>query len=245
MKIPIVQKDYFGCPKELEFPGISAEYSYGFVSHLKKGTALHLVMEPGTLFGQWVIKVNGRMYREADFVFYPVYAPSNLGIDITEDIREGENRVELELSSSVSFGGIRNPLYLCGRFAVEKGKEKILLTPEKDKGAMGDLTGCGLPFYGGSVEFTKEIPDEVTAGLKDEETVCICIKDPNFHESLRIMAGGETLGVCPYAPYKVLVPAGTLRKYGGITLCVDTSLSRLFEGEYFNEDSHRYEKVFE
>ena len=245
MKIPIVQKDYFGCPKELEFPETCGEYSYGFVSHLKKGTPIYLVMEPGTLLGQWTIKVNGTIYKEGDFSSYPVYVPSNLGIDITEDIREGENRVELELSSSFSFGGIRNPLYLCGRFAVEMENEVILLEPEKDKGTMGDLTGCGLPFYGGSVEFTKEIPGEVTAGLKDEEAVCIRISDPNFHESLRLMAGGETLGVCPYAPYEVLVSAKTLRKYGGITLCVDTSLSRLFEGEYFNEDSHKYEKVFD
>lgn len=245
MKIPIVQKDYFGCPKELEFPRIKAEYRYSFVNRLEKGTAIYLFMEPGTLLGQWTLRVNGRACTDTDFSPYPVYAPSNLGIDITKDILEGENQIKLEIKSDVSFGGIRNPLYLRGRFAVEEDGGRMVLTPEKCKGTIGNLTGCGLPFYGGRVEFIKRIPDEVTAGMGEEETVCIAIKDPDFHESLGIKAGAEILDVCPYAPYRFRVPAGILRKYGGITLCVDTSLDRMFEGEYFNEKHHRYEKVFD
>lgn len=249
MKIDICQKDYFGCPKELEFPEQQAEYTYRFTNRTEPGTQVCLVMEPGTLLGEWSLCFNGETFGSEAFARNPVYLPTNLAVDVTRMLRPGENCLTLQIRSDLSFGGIRNPLYLCGSFSVTFDESGSVLEPEKKYGSICDLTGCGLPYFAGTAAFSRKLPDELLADAADgegeEQMVCIRIKNEDFHDSIRLQLGQESYEACPYAPYEWLVPYGELKRHGEITLCLDTALSRLFEGEYFDETEHRYRDVTE
>lgn len=243
IKINICQRDYFGCPKELEFPEVQADYTYYFTNRLETGTGVYLVMEPGTLLGQWSMSLNGKKFGLNEFVNHPIYMPTNLAVNITDMLCPGENCLKLEVQSDVSYGGIRNPLYLSGRFSVSLDKKGAILEPEKRSGCIGDLTGCGLPYFAGTVEFSKTVPEELFFDCANDKIIHISIKNHDFHDSIRLKVGRETIDVCPYAPYEFLVSCKKLHQHREITLCLDTTLSRLFEGEYFDEAQHQYMEV--
>ena len=257
MKIPVCQRDYFGCPKELAFPEIKARFLYRFVNRLEQGDApspapgkrwenrIYLVMEPGTLLGEWSIRLNEAVYGAGDFLSYPVYLPANLAVDVTNAICDGENYLELQIHAQESFGGIRNPLYLYGDFGVFFENGQAVLETVKAVGCIKDLTGCGLPYFAGTVQFTKTLSEaeEWLNDKGDEEPVCIRLQDKYFHDALHLKLGEQNIGVCAYAPYEFTVTAGALKEHRKMVFSLDTSLSRLFEGEYFDEVAHRYRRV--
>lgn len=243
LTINICQKDYFGCPKELEFPEIQSEYTYCFENYLEVGTSVSLVMEPGTLLGDWRLWVNDTMFCAEDFEERQVYMHSNLATEIGKALLNGENCIKLIIKSNVGYGGIRNPIYLCGKFSVLVKEQKMLLEAKLQKGSMDNLTSIGLPYYAGTVIFTRSITEPWINELPQDTVVNIVIKNEQFHEAVQLKVGNKEIGTCVYAPYIFQVSAGELQKYGEIDICMDTTLCRLFEGEYFNENLHEYEKV--
>lgn len=253
MRLPIRQKDYFGCPKELDFVPVHADYAYEFQNHLPgtKESHIYLVMEPGTMEGTWHMKLNETTYGPEDFRTHPFYLPTNLAADVTDSLTEGKNCLRLSVDTDVSFGGIRNPLYLCGDFAVNLGGGIPALEPPQKTGCLRKLASCGLPYYSGTVKYTKDISDWMQkrqAGKNtdgEEGYVHIRIQDTRFHEAVRMKIGDTEVGTCAFAPYEWTVPESMLEKCRNITVCVDTTLSRLFEGEYFDEERHEYRQVTE
>lgn len=241
--IQICQKDYFGCPKELQFPEIQAEYIYHFVNRTNSGTQVSLVMEPGTLLGEWEIQLNDRKICMEDFKEKTVYMPSNLSADVSDILCNGRNSLKIKMKSDVSYGGIRNPLYLCGKFAVMWDKQEAVLESEREQGCIDDLTGNGLPYYAGTVEFVKKIPEEQLKKLPKDSKVCIRMKNEKFHDAVQLKLGEEVVGTSIYSPYVFEISTNKLKEYGELTVCVDNSLSRLFEGEYFDEERHQYVKI--
>lgn len=256
LMIPIHQKDYFGCPKELEFPAVDAVYSYRFLDRRTEKTPVLLVMEPGTLLGEWKITVNDTaVYTEKDFVRRPAYLPSNLAVDLSDVLTAGENRIVLEIKTDKSFGGIRNPLYLCGEFGVERaengqqGQQDPLaaLVPVTEAGKMTDLTACGYPYYAGSVLFERKLSekeiDQLKAVSPDTEIQIVRAEQVKFHEAVRIQAGTKPAVMRAFAPYDVWARAKELLAEPVIRIWYDTSASRLFEGETFDENAHKYKDV--
>lgn len=161
IKIDINQRDFFGCPKELSFPKIKAKYTYSFLNTLEEKTQVFLIMEPHTLMGDWVLTLNGEKITRFDFVKQEVYLPSNLVATVTNMLKQGENCLQLELECDKSFGGIRNPLYLSGNFIVAWQNGLHVLEAQQNKGAINNLSACGLPYYAGTVEFKKQIPAQL------------------------------------------------------------------------------------
>lgn len=248
LMIPVCQKDYFGCPKELEFPVVEAVYAYCFRDMRRERTPVLLVMEPGTLLGDWKIRVNGHtVYTEADFESRPVFLPSNLAVDLSEVLVPGENLIEIEMKTDKSFGGIRNPLYLCGVFAADRADGTDRLLPLKTEGKMTDLTASGYPFYAGSIKYEKKLPEAFLHRLRtmpSDTPVRIKRKEQvKFHEALRIRAGAAEPVIRAFAPYDVVTTAQKLLDDPVIRIWYDTSLSQLFEGEVFEEEAHRYMPV--
>lgn len=242
LKINICQRDYFGCPKELEFPQVEARYTYSFQNELPAGTEVYLVMEPGTLLGEWALQVNGTAFCADDFAVKPIYLPTNLAVPVTSCLKAGENKLELHLKSDKSFGGIRNPLYLCGSFAVAWQSGVPVLQKAREKGKICDLTQSGLPYYAGTVEYTKAIPAEWKEG---DGAVRFRIKNQDFHDAVRLQIGGEELGSSSFAPYEFVISGEALQKADQLVICVDTTLSRLFEGEWFDEKAHCYRRIWQ
>ena len=235
---------------------MDAVYSYRFLDRRTEKTPVLLVMEPGTLLGEWKITVNDTaVYTEKDFVRRPAYLPSNLAVDLSDVLTAGENRIVLEIKTDKSFGGIRNPLYLCGEFGVERaetgqqGQQDPLaaLVPVTEAGKMTDLTACGYPYYAGSVLFERRLSekeiDQLKAVSPDTEIQIVRAEQVKFHEAVRIQAGTKPAVMRAFAPYDVWARAKELLAEPVIRIWYDTSASRLFEGETFDENAHKYKDV--
>ena len=156
---PIVQRNYFGCPKEIDFSATTASFSHKFFVEEGAGAEepVYLVMEPGTFLGKWSLAVNGTVLTEKDFTEKYIYEKHNLVTEVTSLLHTGENEITASVEVEVSFGGMRNPLYLFGSFGVEKRGDLWHLTEVKKEGSMENLPACGLPFYYGEVVYTTEL----------------------------------------------------------------------------------------
>lgn len=238
IRIPVRQKPYFGCPKELEWGTVRAVCQSEFACGLsgKDRKEIYLVMEPGTLLGTWSLKINGHEVKEEDFKVREIYMNTNKAVQISELLTEGINRITLEFETDKTFGGIRNPLYICGNFSVERKEGLWSLEKWRETGWVKDRTRSGIPFYAGTIFYETWLAQGASE---------ILVEDPFWQDSLTVRLNGRELGTRAWSPYRFLVPEdGTGTKAAGrLELAVDTTLLGLFEGETFNVEKHRYEEV--
>jgi len=174
--LPLKATEQFGVPKRLEFPNLNVKYTSDFV--IDKMTDMWLVMEPGSISGEWYIDLNGSKIEPSDFTNREIYMPSNLACNITPIIKEGTNRIAVYVRTKKTYDGVVNPLYICGNFGVYKDKtsndDKIAnesKAANKEEisggcwrigslpgsGEMFDMEVCGLPFYAGEIEYEREM----------------------------------------------------------------------------------------
>lgn len=240
---PVRQKKYFGCPKELAFEGTKVKFQTKFDCnslYMDEQHRIYLVMEPGTFLGEWSIRLNDKCIREQDFVQKELYLPTNLAVDVTDALYSGENQIQVMVDAEVSYGGMRNPLYLMGEFTTiwDKEGERWRLCPPSQSCSMNALTEVGLPFYYGELQFEKEIPAISCEG----DTAYLKLSDPWLDDSVRIRIGDFETPPCAWRPYIFAVPAELIRHEPvKLTILVRNTALGLFEGQRFNRNEHRYE----
>lgn len=252
---PVIQKKYFGCPKELDFRGAEAEYrAKVFCSDgLEPEGPVYLVMEPGTFLGEWSIRINGKTVEEKSFSRKKVYLDTNLAAEVGGLLVQGENEITVKMKVNVSFGGMRNPLYLFGGFGVEHRGEEWHLLPLKRIGNPGDFIRSGIPFYYGMVTYTGELLlEEVAAGAEacgspgDALESCVYVKldAPWLTDSVRLSAGGYEALPCAWRPYIFKFPAGCLKQgKNKVKIKLRNTALGLFEGQRFDSGKHAYEAL--
>ena len=243
IKIQVLQKPYFGCPKELDFPKAEPVLRYHFTNRLAAGERLDLVMEPGTLSGNWSIQLNGHLLTEKDFVPKEVYMHSNLAADVTDLVCAGRNELLLQLCAERSFDGIRNPLYLCGDFAVHGQEDGEVLVSYGGEGNLMNIREAGLPYYSGAVDWTIPAAELGDVPATGDSPVILAVENPDFRNTLALYVDGERVECCMCSPYRFRVAASKLREAGELTFRMYTAMSELFEGEYFEERKHEYVPV--
>jgi hypothetical protein len=109
---------FFGSTPELRLPELRAQYRADF-SCAYPGT-VELVMEPGSIVGDWNVQVNdSESFGLSAFRATDAHVRGSLGIDITRFMRQGQNSVTVCVRTDRLDGGLRNPLYLAGDFGVE------------------------------------------------------------------------------------------------------------------------------
>lgn len=241
-QLPVVQKKYFGCPKELEFPELEVTYETDFVCEgIDLEQTIYLVMEPDTFLGDWEIFVNGHSLKKEDFKQKNIYLPTNLAIAVQKMLRQGENHIRVHICTNVSYGGMRNPLYLFGDFGVQKEKGWKLV-PFRPVGYMKDMAAAGLPFYYGELAYSMELPLTYD---RNRDTV-MKIKAPWLTDSVRLKIGEYVTEPVSFRPYTFKIPGGAVSKNDKeLTIFYLTTAIGLFEGESFNQEKHAYEKVFD
>ncbi|MDO5416841.1 MAG: glycosyl hydrolase [Lachnospiraceae bacterium] len=240
---PVRQKRYFGCPKELEFEGTQICYRTEFDCEGildGKEDEIYLVMEPETFLGDWTISVNGTCFEESDFVQKKLYLDTNLAVPVTGTLREGRNRIEVTVQTEVSYGGMRNPLYLFGDFQVRKEGEIWKLLPLQRKGFIDNPAESGLPFYYGEIRYIKRLE----AVECDEETVVLELAAPWLSDSVRLRIGSYETAPCSWQPYRFEVPAELLKREVKLEIRLKNTAIGLFEGQLFNRERHAYEEPF-
>ncbi|MBQ7064037.1 MAG: hypothetical protein IJM90_04005 [Firmicutes bacterium] len=236
MKLVTKTVPYFGCPKTLSFPPITAVYETEF--DWKANSRAWLVMEPGTLEGGWKIDLNGSELRPEVFDNQVFYQSTNLAEEVTELLRPGRNHLKVQVECTLNSDGLRNPIYIMGDFAV-RADQICTVEPARSAGIPGHYDENGLPFYAGEVRYSRSFEyDGEPEGRK-----VLDLSDLGTQDVCRVLLNGTDLGVCAWTPRTLEIPDGVLQQgENRIELVIQTTLSGLFEGEFFDIQSHRYIK---
>jgi hypothetical protein len=237
---PAVQR-YFGHEPELRLPILHLRYEYTFDNGYAGPVVI--VMEPGSLVGDWQLWVNdGPPLGPADFGPTSAHVRGSLGCDVTGLLRPGGNMLRIEVRTDRPDGGLLNPLYLAGDFGVELAGPR--LAHRRPIGAFERYEANGLPFYAGVVEYTltRDLGDPPVQGrvLVQLET------EQPFHEACQVSINGGAPAVLAWQPHTLELDAGDLRPgLNEVTVRVHTTLIRAFEGQWFDYDRHAYRPVGE
>ena len=235
---PVTQKNYFGCPKELLFTGAEMTYETMFLcKNISDKNSFCMVMEPGTLLGEWTIDINGHILKEEDFVQKEVYLPTNLVANIGSFISDEMNYIKVTVKSELSYGGLRNPLYIFGDFALKKENDTWCLCPYEKKGRMESFKELGLPFYYGEAVFSLQ----TTLPRTDKEYVNIELEAEWLTDSIRLEISGHETAPCAWKPYIFKVPAKLIKDAEQeIKIKLRNTALGLFEGNEFCREKHAY-----
>lgn len=236
VRLPIKTRDYFGCPHELVLPEMRCHYAASFF--VDSGIApLYLVMEPGSIGGEWQMSVNRHPIGPAQFARQPFYMPTNLSVNITPWIVDGRNEIELTVHTRKPDDGLVNPLYLFGRFGVFRTRINGLwrLTERSRQGTFADMAGCGLPFYAGERILTGRLK------VSHPQDTVLLVENYKDDDSISIVVNGEPAGCCSWEPYRFPI-AGKKLKAGEnqLEFHIRSTLLGLFEGQRFDQGIHGY-----
>ena len=229
----------FGTMPSMDMPELHVRYETRF--HCAYEGPVELVMEPGSLAGTWTIAINdGAVLRAEDFAPSTAHVRGSLGMDITPHLRAGENALRVDLITDRLDGGLRNPLYLYGDFAVDL--DPLGLAKRQTGGRFENYEANGLPFYAGVVEYERAfLIEEIPVG--ESALVELDFEQP-FWEACQLSLNGGPWHTLPWSPYACTVPTDALKKgSNSLRLRVYTSLIRVFEGQRFNHHTHRQEDI--
>ena len=145
---------HFGWASELSVGRMRACYASEFDCAYEG--VVRLVMEPGSLRGDWTIRVNdGAPLAAGDFVESSAHVRGSLEHDITALLQLGVNRLEVTIEISRVDDGLVNPLYLAGSFGVFAGSrpEVPRIAKLPSEGPFEGYEENGLPFFSGTLEY--------------------------------------------------------------------------------------------
>ena len=229
----------FGTPPELAWPLVRIRYTCIFLNEYSG--AVDLVMEPGSIGGDWSIRINGSVpLGPADFLPSQVHVRGSLGVGITTRLNPGANTLEVDVATDNPAGGLLNPLYLAGSFGVSLNPLRLIKRPPA--GYFEDYPANHLPFYAGEVEYRCLFPlDTVPTGPRLRVELDFPVP---FHEACQVSFNGSPWQALPWEPYHPEIDAHQL-KIGAneLRLRVYTTLIRSFEGQNFDYAQHRYVQI--
>ena len=234
----------FGVPAELGLPRLTAHYACAFGCEYEGPVTL--VMEPGSIVGHWRWRLNGGEWRNAS-VFGPAkhHVRGSLGVEVTAALRPGENRIEVAVETNRPDGGLLNPLYLAGDFAVAfrpPASVPWLTRTRRDVGRFEHYAANGLPYYAGVVEYETEFS---LPALPEGETLQAELRYArSFQEATEVSFNEGPWRPVLWEPRRLLVARSELRAgMNRLRTRVYTTLCRSFEGQWFDPATHRYRGV--
>ncbi len=232
-------QEYFGHVAELSLPELHVYYSYAF--ECSYNGPVQLVMEPGSIVGDWRIRINNSSpWTQDNFQPTDAHVRGSLGLDITANLVQGTNTISVDVVTARPDGGLLNPLYLAGEFGVMLNPDRMV--PPKSEGLFEDYEENLIPYYAGVLEYTTGFAvDRLPEG--DAVLVEFEYAAP-FHETAEVSINGSGYTPLLWQPRCLKLPIRQLR-VGRNTLAtrVYTTLIRSFEGQWFDYRRHVYREV--
>lgn len=144
----------FGTPTRFAMPAMTCIYRTLFEHD--GDAAIRLLMELETLVDpEWSLRINdGPALVAADFSPCGGLPEPASGVDVTPWLRPGGNTIAITVTTRRPDGGLRNPLYLHGDFAVLP--EQRIVAPFRIA-PFGDLAAAGLPHACGTLEWEADV----------------------------------------------------------------------------------------
>lgn len=199
-----------------------------------------LVMDRSAIVGDYQIYLNGN--RLPNNAFRPTfrYDNSNLTCAVGRRVLKGKNVLAVRVEINKITEGLVDAFYLFGRFRVKSWRNLYLrLIPPIERGPISDLDALGLPFYAGTIAYTKDIvfpqaPQTSNFILNLEKNM----KD--ISDIVEILINGKSCGVRAWAPYSWIGETAWLKKgKNRITIRITNTLSRLLTAQKFQSKSHK------
>lgn len=232
-------QEYFGQVADLSLPELSVRYTCHVVSTYSG--AVHLLMEPGSIMGDWQISVNhNRPLTARDFQPTDAHVRGSRSVDITTWLHPGDNLLQVDVRTARPDGGLLNPLYLAGAFGVTL--QPLSIVPPVTVGQFEAYEENLLPYYAGMIEYTTEFQ---LAGLPESEEVIAEFEYPlPFHEATEVSINGSAYQPVLWQPRCLKLKTSCLR-VGQNTLStkVYTTQIRAFEGQWFDYQRHAYRSI--
>jgi len=222
----------FGQMSDMLFPEIKTRYEYAFENGYQG--PVRLVMEPGSIRGDWTIRINDVELEAKDFSPVDDHVRGSLGVDIGRTLVKGINRVVIECTTTRMDGGLRNPLYLAGDFGVSAPAR---LTAPVRLGLFEDYLGNWMPYFAGKIRYSG------TFTLNHVPAAAECVAElelpKEFAEALRISINSGPWRNLPWNPRSFRIAVSELRAgENKLELEVSTTLIRPFDGQYFDAGTH-------
>jgi len=230
---------YFGSAPELKFPELHVRYQFSFECFYTG--PVQLVMEPGSIVGEWTLCVNQSDPIESSHLTpTTAHVRGSLGIDITSWLQQGENILSVQVVTDRSDGGLLNPLYLAGEFGVTL--EPVRLVQRKPTGSFEQYEENLLPFYAGAIQYTTRfILGTIPAA---DQVIAQFEYDRPFHEATEVSINGSPYTPVAWQPRCIKLPTRCLIAGENILKTrVYTTLIRSFEGQWFDYESHQYRDI--
>lgn len=230
---------YFGSSPELAFPEFHVRYQSSF--ECCYAGPVQLVMEPGSIVGEWAISVNQGGPIETD-LFKPTTAHvrGSLGVDITDLLQQGKNTISIEVVTDRPDGGLLNPLYLAGGFGVVL--DSVCLVDRKETGAFEQYEDNLLPYYAGVILYTTRFVLEHVPAT--DRAILHFEYDSPFHEAAEVSINGSPYQPVVWQPRCVQLSTEYLAVGENIlSTRVYTTLMRSFEGQWFDYKTHQVRDV--
>lgn len=238
IKIPILikTKSVFGCPKEIALSPMHLIYKSSFTSEIND-RELWLVIENGSIKGNWYIMVNDNKILPHEFIIKEFYSPSNLAYELSRYLKLGENKIEVHIYTEKTSDGLLIPIYIFGRIGVYKAKNGWVISNPPSRGQFNKNIENGLPFFAGTIIYEKEI--ELPNFADNIDYIRFYIAE-NIHDSINLYVNNQFIGSRCWQPYFWNVPIELIKDNNKITLKLElkTSLLALFEGEVINSETH-------
>ena len=175
-------------------------YRTTFVSDIVP-SKLSLVMDRSAIQGEHQIYINGSKLPSNAFRPTFRFDHANATCSVGQRINKGKNVIAIRVEVNSPGDGLVDALYLFGRFQVKSWRSVYpKLTPLQDSGPIFDFKAQGLPFYAGTLSYTRDIdiktlPTTARFKIDLEHTV------KNLSDIVEIIINGQSLGVRAWAPY--------------------------------------------
>lgn len=226
-----VNRKFFGAVPRLDWPEMRVRYEFTFNSEYDG--QVELVMEPGSIAGEWTISINDSASMGRDqFGPTTAHVRGSLGVDITPYLKSGLNKVRIDLTSTKPNHGLLNCFYLAGNFGVSLDPSSPVphsLAPQRETGVFEDYAQNLIPYYAGVLEYTTEF--ELSSVPKDEEVVLNLQYPKGFQEATEVSVNDTEFQSVLWEPRCIRVRTNQLRVgRNTLTTRVFTTLIHSFEG---------------
>jgi hypothetical protein len=217
----------FGQLPSIGFPDIEVRYEHVFLVSEPLPEPIYLLLEPDSLRGSSNIYINNNRIDETDFHPHDCFVRGWMGAAITSFVKPGDNVIRVDVQTDREDGGLVNPIYLAGEFAVHLTEHR--LDPLKTYGPFEAYTQNGIPYYAQQITYSHEFDGRA---LHNADTCLIQLNFPEtFHETVELVINDTFTQPILWKPYQVLVPADVLNPDKNIIRYrVYPGLKRTFEG---------------
>ncbi|MCZ6633576.1 MAG: glycosyl hydrolase [bacterium] len=205
---------------------------------------LALVMDRGALLGNYQVYFNGS--RLPSNAFRPTfrYDHNNVTCAIGRRVTKGKNVIAIRMEINDLTEGVVDAFYLFGKFRVKSWRNIYLrLVSPLERGPFHSLDNLGMPFYAGTVAYTKDFSFSKRPSSK-QFVLNLAKEFKNFSDIVEVQINGHSLGVRPWTPYVWTGESDWLKQgKNRVTIRITNTLARLLTGREFQIRTHKMSPV--